>query len=186
MIDQLIEFFRDWGVWGLVVVSFTESSFFIVPPDALLIPMSIVNPSNALLYALYTTVASVLGGIFGYFLGQIIGRPLLQKFASPHIINKAEMMYEKYGAGAIIFAGFTPIPYKVFTVLSGAVKMNLPVFIIGSLIGRGARFFLVALVVMYFGDQAMSLITKYGAVTTLIVGVIFIFAFFIYRKRKVK
>lgn len=184
--EQLIDFFKDWGVWGLIVVSFTESSFFVIPPDALLIPMSIVNPSNALLYALYATIASVLGGILGYFLGQKIGRPLIEKFASPHIIHKAEMMYEKYGAGAIIFAGFTPIPYKVFTVLSGAVKMNVPSFIIGSLIGRGARFFLVALVVMYFGDEAMTLITKYGTVTTLVLGFIFIVVFLLYRKKKTK
>lgn len=184
MIHQLIEFLQEWGVLGLIIVAFTESSFFIVPPDALLIPMSVIEPQKALLFALYTTVASVLGGVLGYYLGKVIGRPLLTKFTSQEIINKAEQSYEKYGMGAIIIAGFTPIPYKVFTILSGAVRMNLAQFVIGSFVGRGARFFLVATIIMLFGEQAISLIQNYGSIFTLIVGTIFIIVFIIVKKRK--
>ncbi|WP_243385915.1 YqaA family protein [Bacillus kexueae] len=184
MIHDIIEFLHAWGVLGLIIVAFTESSFFIVPPDALLIPMSVLEPSKALLLAFYTTIASVLGGVLGYYLGRGIGRPLLNKFASQEIIEKAENLYTKYGMGAIIIAGFTPIPYKVFTVLSGVVKMNLVQFIIGSFIGRGARFFLVATVVMLFGDEAIDIIQQYGSIFTLIIGVVFVVIFVIIKKRK--
>lgn len=99
MIHDIIEFLHAWGVLGLIIVAFTESSFFIVPPDALLIPMSVLEPSKALLLAFYTTIASVLGGVLGYYLGRGIGRPLLNKFASQEIIEKAENLYTKYGMG---------------------------------------------------------------------------------------
>ncbi|WP_243291762.1 YqaA family protein [Bacillus sp. FJAT-47783] len=184
MIHNLIEFFQDWGVLGLIIVAFTESSFFIIPPDALLIPLSVINPSQAILYAVYTTAASVVGGIVGYYLGKGIGKPLLHKFASEEIIEKAERLYDKYGTGAIIIAGFTPIPYKVFTILSGAVEMNMTRFIIGSIIGRGSRFILVASFIMLFGEKAIALIQDYGSIFTLIVGVVFILIFVLIKRKK--
>ncbi|MRX72266.1 DedA family protein [Bacillus lacus] len=180
----MIEFFQEWGVWGLIVVAFTESSFFVIPPDALLIPMSLLQPQSALLFAGYATLFSVLGGIFGYYLGKGIGRPLLNKFASEKLILRAEQLYEKYGIGAIIIAGFTPIPYKVFTVLSGAVSMNLALFVVGSFIGRGLRFFTVALLIMLLGENATTLISEYGTIATLLAGLIFIIIFILLRKRK--
>lgn len=184
LIHDMIEILKDWGVLGLIIVAFTESSVFIVPPDTLLIPLSLIEPEKALLLAIYTTIASVLGGIAGYYLGKAIGRPLLHKFASPEIIHKAESLYDKYGMGAIIMAGFTPIPYKVFTILSGVVEMKMSSFVIGSLIGRGSRFILVAIVIMLFGEKAIDLIQEYGAITTIVIGLLFILIFMIIKRKK--
>jgi undecaprenyl-diphosphatase len=183
-IHYLIEFFQEWGVLGLLIVAFTESSVFIIPPDALLIPLSLIEPSKAILFAIYTTVASVLGGIVGYYLGKGIGKPLLHKITTENVISKAENLYHQYGMGAIIIAGFTPIPYKVFTILSGVVEMKMSSFVIGSLIGRGARFLLVAIVIMLFGENATTLIQEYGSIATLIIGLLFIIVFVIVKRKK--
>lgn len=183
-IHHMVEILQEWGILGLIIVAFTESSIFIIPPDTLLIPLSLIEPEKALLLAIYTTIASVLGGVVGYYLGKAIGKPLLHKFASPEIIQKAEDLYEKYGVGAIIIAGFTPIPYKVFTILSGVVEMKMSSFVIGSFIGRGARFFLVALVIMLFGEEAIDIIQEYGAITTIVIGLVFILIFIFVRRKK--
>jgi membrane protein YqaA with SNARE-associated domain len=146
---------RYAAVW-LAIVSFTESSFFIIPPDVMLAPMSLAKPQRAWVYAAVTTVASVLGGLLGYVIGlwafQAI-EPWLIEFGYIDKYELAVRWFGQYGGWAIFLAGFTPIPYKVFTIAAGAANMMLLPFVLGSLIGRGGRFFLVAALMRFGGPR---------------------------------
>lgn len=136
-----------FATYWLALVSFTESAFFLVPPDVMLAPMSLARPHKAWFYAFITTVASVLGGLLGYLIGVFALQavePWLVEFGYMHAYDTAVQWFEQWGFWAILLAGFTPIPYKIFTIAAGAVGMPLVPFIMGSLIGRGGRFFLVA------------------------------------------
>ncbi|MGQ0442986.1 MAG: YqaA family protein [Methylophilaceae bacterium] len=144
--------------WYLAVLSFTESSFFPIPPDVMLAPMSLANPSKAWQFALLTTVTSVLGGLFGYLIGATafeLIEPYLKASQYWASFQTAELWFEKWGFWAIFVAGFSPIPYKVFTIAAGTLSMALLPFTIASMIGRGARFFMVA-GFMKWGGQRME------------------------------
>jgi membrane protein YqaA with SNARE-associated domain len=136
-----------YAVWYLSGLSFAESSFFPVPPDVMLAPMSMAQPARAWRYAAITTLASVLGGLLGYFIGFFafdLIQPWLQE---SHYWDKylhARNWFETWGFWAILVAGFSPIPYKVVTIAAGTLAMTMPLFVIGSILGRGGRFFLVA------------------------------------------
>ncbi|WP_258000385.1 YqaA family protein [Bacillus sp. Marseille-P3661] len=186
MFESIVEILNEWGVWGLAITSFLESSFFPIPPDVLLIPMSIARPELALYYAFVTTVASVLGALLGYVIGVYIGKPILRKITKETTIMKAETMFRKYGGFSLAFAGFTPIPFKVFTILGGSLKMSLMPFIVGSIIGRGGRFFLEAFVIIYFGEKAAELIESYSVPFTLAIGLVAIIAVVLFYKFKNK
>lgn len=142
----------QWSVhpkatWYLGGVSFAESSFFPIPPDVMLAPMTLAAPNRWLRLVLITTLASVLGGLFGYFIG-FFGidaiTPYLQKWGYMEALETARGWFAQYGFWAIFIAGFSPIPFKVFTIAAGATGMLLPVFLGAAVIGRGARFLLVA------------------------------------------
>jgi len=134
----------NWA-W-LAGLSFAESSFFPIPPDVMLIPLVIFSGTwgAALLFAAICLAASVLGGLLGYAIGRFGGRPLLDRFFSKEKINAVERAYQKYDVWAVAAGGFTPLPYKLFTISAGAFRLNVPRFILASLLSRGARFFLVA------------------------------------------
>ncbi|MFD2679235.1 YqaA family protein [Bacillus seohaeanensis] len=191
--SELIHQFETWlleyGVWGLIVVAFTESSFFPIPPDVILLPLAIANPDNALYYALYTTIASVLGALLGWFIGKKLGRPILRFFISEEKLQKVEGYFNKYGPLAILVAGFTPIPYKVFTIFAGVSKIKIRVLLLWSLIGRGFRFFLEGAIILALGEQAKPFIEENFTLLTVAAGVIVIVLFLVYRviaKRKKK
>ncbi len=163
--QEIIGFFKDiatyfmsMGEIGLLILSFMESSFFPIPPDFILIPMCLAEPQNAILFAVITTIGSAIGGMFGYAIGKFGGRPALDFFFKKQQdkIAQVEKLYNKYGVWAVGAAAFTPIPYKVFTIASGVFKMNLLGFTIISIIGRGLRFFIVALLLMFFGEKIKS------------------------------
>ena len=147
----------------LGIISFAESSFFPIPPDVMLLPMCLANPLRAYWYAFITTLTSVLGGLFGYLIG---------KFAfdliEPHLINShyyesyshAVTWFNEWGFWAIFVAGFSPIPYKIFTIAAGSLNMLLIPFILGSIIGRGGRFFLEAALTKTFNKNIDLLIQK--------------------------
>lgn len=142
----------------LATLSFAESSFFPIPPDVMLAPMSMAQPKQAWRLALITTIASVLGGVFGYFIGAMFYHQLLPLFEQlgwmSHFATIQEW-FAKWGVMAVIVAGFTPIPYKIFTIASGLAGMAIIPFILASCVGRGARFFLVA-ALMAWGGEAME------------------------------
>lgn len=145
--------------WYLGILSFSESSFFPIPPDVMLAPMCLGTPSKAWYFALITTLTSVLGGLLGYFIGSTafdVIAPHLQ--ANEHYwaaFQKAEQWFKEWGVWAIFLAGFSPIPYKVFTIAAGALAMPLLPFTIASFFGRGVRFFMVA-GLMKWGGLAME------------------------------
>lgn len=150
--------------WYLGGLSFAESSFFPIPPDVMLAPMSLANPSRAWLFALITTVASVAGGVLGYFIGMFafeMIEPWLSttKYWDSYVL--AQTWFEQYGFWAVFIAGFSPIPYKVFTIAAGVASMALLPFIAASLIGRGARFFLVAGLMKLGGPRMEAVLQRY-------------------------
>jgi membrane protein YqaA with SNARE-associated domain len=139
-------------------LSFAESSFFPIPPDVMLAPMSLAQPGRALWFATIATVTSVLGGMFGYLIGMFAFEfvaPWLQggHYAAP--FERAQQWFEEWGFLAILAAGFSPIPYKVFTITAGVLGMVFLPFVLASFVGRGARFYLVALL-MAWGGEAME------------------------------
>ena len=158
MFADMLTLFQAYGVWGLLVLAFTESSFFPIPPDLMLIPLSLAKPDRALWYALLCTAASVSGGYLGYILGRVLGQPLLSRIASEQTIDRVGDLFTRYGVWAVFFAGLTPIPYKVFTISAGLFAMPVPAFILGSVLGRGLRFFLVAGLIMFTGEAAVTFI----------------------------
>ena len=149
---------------ALAGISFAESSFFPIPPDPLLIAMVTAKPKKWFRFATVTTASSVLGGVFGYLIGLVAiaaVMPIIINVGYEDAYNSAVEWFDKYGALAVIIAGFTPIPYKVFTIAGGAAGMFLPLFIIGSIIGRGGRFYLVAYLMHHFGKRYKDKIEKY-------------------------
>lgn len=183
-INNFVQFVQAYGIAGLIAVSFAESSFFPIPPDVLLIPMAFMNKNLALLYALLTTVSSVIGGIFGHFLGKKFGKPFLKKLFKEESINKVENYFDKYGGWSIAVAGFTPIPYKIFTISAGAFNVRISTLIAASIFGRGARFFLEGLIILFFGDTAKYLISNYFEVITVAITAVLILGYYIWKKLK--
>ena len=144
--------------WYLGALSFADSSFFPVPPDVMLAPMSLSRPGHAWRYAALTTLTSVLGGLLGYLIGLFLFdlvQPLLHRFGYWDAYLLARDWFDRWGFWAIFLAGFSPIPYKVFTISAGAVAMSIGPFVLASLIGRGARFFLVS-GLMKWGGETME------------------------------
>ena len=144
------------AAWYLSGLSFAESSFFPIPPDVMLAPMSMAKPGSAMRYALMTTLASVIGGLFGYLIGAFFFEWIQPWLQQSHYWDKylhVREWFEQWGFWAILIAGFSPIPYKVFTIAAGTLGMNLPLFVIGSALGRGGRFFLVAGLMAWGGER---------------------------------
>lgn len=144
--------------WYLGGLSFAESSFFPIPPDVMLAPMSLAQPKRAIHFATLTTLASVVGGIFGYLIGAMafdMVEPLLQDSGYHEKYMVARGWFEQWGFLAILIAGFSPIPYKVFTITAGVIGMAFLPFVLASFLGRGARFYLVA-ALMGWGGEAME------------------------------
>ena len=165
------------AVWALFFIALIESSFFLVPPDVLLIPIVLAARNRAWLVAGVCTAGSVVGGVLGYGIGMFafdaIGRHILDMY---HAVAKFEEMrglYNEYGALIVFSAGFSPIPYKVFTIASGVADMNIMTFTIASVFGRGARFFLVAALLWKFGEPIKSFIEGNLALLTFAFVILF-------------
>ena len=155
---------KPYAMWIMGAVSFAESSFFPVPPDVMLIPMSLARPQRAWLYASVCTATSVLGGILGYAIGALlydsIGHWLIQFYGYGDKVEAFRAGYAEYGAWIILLKGFTPIPYKFVTIASGFAGYNFGLFVVLSLLTRGARFFAEALLLKRYGPQARAMIEK--------------------------
>lgn len=143
----------DWAVLVLAIGSFLESTISPVPVDTLLIPMGVLQPNFAIFFAIVALIASVLGALAGYWIGKQFGSPVLRFFVSDSKIDKSESMFKKYGMWAILVAAVTPIPYKVFTILGGALNLPLKTFIWASIVGRGIRFLSLGIVIYLFGEE---------------------------------
>ena len=168
----------EWAVVVLAIATFLESIFSPIPPDPLLIPMSVLNPNMAIFYGLVATLSSVLGALVGHWLGSRFGRPVLSRFASNSKIDQAESLFDRYGGWAVLAAAVTPIPYKVFALLAGVLKYDRKKFFIVSLIGRGVRFIGLGVLLFLFGEQIQIFIednlqslSLYGLAVFMVLGV---------------
>lgn len=150
--------------WYLGGLSFAESSFFPVPPDVMLAPMCLANPRRAMAFALLTTLTSVAGGLLGYAIGLLAIDailPWLQQSRYWAAYQTAVAWFGEWGVWAVFIAGFSPIPYKVFTIAAGALSMAVLPFTVASIVGRGLRFFLVAGLMAWGGARMESLLNRY-------------------------
>jgi len=177
---------KPFAGWALFLIAFAESSFFPIPPDVLLIALAVVLPSKAFRYASICSIGSVLGGMLGYLLGvefyDLIGRPIIQFYGVEHQYNEVQGLYEKNAFLSIAIAGFTPIPYKVFTIAAGAFHIPFLTLVTASLISRSLRFFLVAALFFWFGPPIKSLIDKYFEWLTLAFIVLLVLGFVVIRE----
>ena len=176
-----------YGTWALFLLALSESSFFPIPPDVLLIALAVAIPEKSFKYALICSVGSVLGGCLGYLIGwqfmTSIGERIISFYGLNQKVAYIGELYSAYDAWAIGIAGFTPIPYKVFTISAGAFKINFWVFLLASIVSRSARFFLVGGLIYIFGSQIKSFIDRYFdllaiAFTVLLVAGFIIIKFF--------
>lgn len=172
-----------YGPTALFALTFAEASFFPIPPDVLLIALCLSVPAKSFRFALLCTVGSIMGGMFGYFLGmefyESIGTKIIDFY---HLTEKYELvsnLYNEYNALAVGIAGFTPIPYKLFTILAGVCEINFPVFVIASFVSRGLRFFLVAGLIWKFGAPIKAFIDKYFNLLTIAFTVLLIGGFLV-------
>lgn len=166
----------DWAVAALAVTAFTESIFFPIPPDALLIGMSFAHPKAALLFAAVCTIASVTGALAGHWIGKRFGRPILDRFVSTDKVDRVETLFNRYGVWAILIAAITPIPYKVFAITAGVLDMPRTPFVIASLIGRGARMFLIGGLIFLFGEAIRSFMEDRFELVMIASGVVLVAA----------
>ncbi|MFY9698929.1 MAG: YqaA family protein [Rhodoplanes sp.] len=155
---------KPHAAWILGAVSFTESSFFPVPPDTMLVPMALARPDRAYYYAAVCTIASVFGGILGYAIGAYlydsVGLWLISLYGYGDKVEAFREAYARWGSWIILIKGLTPIPYKIVTITSGFAGYNFFLFVLLSMITRGARFYLTAFLLSRYGPQAREAIEK--------------------------
>ncbi|ODS32162.1 MAG: hypothetical protein SCARUB_02723 [Candidatus Scalindua rubra] len=180
----------DWTVhwaetphstWALFILAFCESSFFPIPPDVLLIALAVALPSKSFKYALVCSAGSVLGGCFGYLIGyaffEYVGRPIISFYNITDVFNTVSTQYQSNAFMAIAVAGFTPIPYKVFTISAGVCKVNIFILILASALSRSARFFLIAGLFYVFGPKIKIFIEKFFNIFTIVFIILLISGF---------
>jgi membrane protein YqaA with SNARE-associated domain len=186
MLRRLYDWVLSWaetpyGTWALFLLAFCESSFFPIPPDILLIALAVAVPKKSLKYALICSAGSVLGGCFGYLIGwqfmASIGSPIVDFYGLGTKVEYIGSLYNKYDAWAVAIAGFTPIPYKVFTIAAGIFKINFSVFVLTSLVSRSARFFIVGGLIYIFGPKIQGFIDKYFNILAVAFTVLLVLGF---------
>ena len=172
-----------YGMPALMLLTFAESSFFPIPPDPLLIALCIAAPRRSLTFAAAATVASVIGGLAGYGIG-FAGWHIAQDFfftyvpgVTPEAFERVQVLYDRWDFGAIFLAGLTPIPYKVFTLSAGVFNTSLPVFVVASVLSRGLRFFVVALLIYRYGAPISDFIDRHFNRLTIAFGALIVVGF---------
>jgi len=185
LMDKVLEWSKHpKAPWFLGGLSFAESSFFPIPPDVMLAPMVLAKPDQAWRLATITTVASVLGGLAGFAIGWFALEsiePLLRDWGYWETYEKARAWFMKWGFWAVFAAGFSPIPYKIFTIAAGAMSMALLPFAIASSVGRGMRFFLVAGLVAWGGPKVEDQLRRYVDVIGWVCVVLIVVAYLLLR-----
>ncbi len=151
--------------WWLAAISFMESSFFPIPPDVLLLPLCLAQRHRAMILAFICTMASIAGGVLGYFIGAYffdsIGQAIIGFYGVQDKYETFQTWYANYGAAVVFIAGLTPIPYKVITISSGVFAFSMPQFLLLSLAARGLRFGVEAILIRYYGEPAMAFIDRH-------------------------
>ncbi len=173
-----------YGALALALNAFIEAIFFPIPPDILLITLSSINPQKALFYSFVATLFSTFGGVFGYYLGYLGGRPLAERFFGKEKVERVHRLYESYESLIILLAGFTPLPYKVFTITSGVLFASLWKLVVFSLLGRGLRFFTEGALFFFFGSRINSFVMENLDTIFIGVGTVLLVVFLAYRRLK--
>jgi membrane protein YqaA with SNARE-associated domain len=172
---------KPYALWVLGAVSFAESSFFPVPPDIMLLPMSLARPQRAWLFAALCTTASVAGGMLGYAIGAVlydsVGHWLISLYGLGDKVEAFRAGYAQWGAWIILLKGLTPIPYKLVTITSGFAGYNIWLFVLCSIIARGGRFFLVAVVLNRYGDPIRAEIEKRLGLWVAVLAIVLVLGF---------
>ncbi len=177
MIRRAYDYVLSWahspyGMLALFGLAFAESSFFPIPPDVLLIALALSIPSRAFLFAAVCSAGSVLGGMLGYGIGlyfmEFVGHNIIALYGLADKFEYIQELYRNYDAWAVGIAGFTPIPYKAFTITAGAFKINFLVFIGASLVSRSLRFFIIAFLIHRYGSPIKSFIDRYFNILTIV------------------
>ena len=173
------------GVWALLVLAFAESSVFPVPPDVLLLALAFGKPRRSFRFALVCTLGSVSGGMLGYVIGwgfwQVVGDFFLTYVISAGAFETVGNLYNKHTFLAVFTAGFTPIPYKVFTLAAGVFRIPFPGFLAASLLGRGGRFFLVGALIFFFGERVRAVVDRHFGLATILFTIALIGGFVLIR-----
>lgn len=172
--------------WALGVIAFAESSFFPLPPDLILVPMSLARPKRAWFYAGLCTIASVLGGMLGYLIGsalyESVGRPLIHLYGYDQKAQVLRSCYDSYGWLIILVKGLTPIPFKLVTIVSGFAGYNIVLFVALSLLTRGARFYILAGILHRFGDPIRAALDRHFATFMALILAMIVFGFWVVSK----
>jgi membrane protein YqaA with SNARE-associated domain len=172
---------KPYALWVLGAVSFAESSFFPVPPDIMLLPMSLARPQRAWLFAALCTVASVAGGMLGYAIGAVlydsVGHWLIGLYGLGDKVDAFRAGYAEWGAWIILLKGLTPIPYKLVTITSGFAGYNIWLFVLCSIIARGGRFFAVAILLNRYGDTIRAEIEKRLGLWVAVLAIVLVLGF---------
>jgi len=169
----------NYSIYILYFIAFIEAIFFPIPPDFLFIPLAIIHYRKVFFLAFLTTFFSVLGGIFGYFIGLMffeqIGLPILSFLDLKNHYSDFSVSYNENGILAVLLGGFSPIPYKLIAIISGTTSMPIFDFLWASTLSRGLRFFLLAFLIYFFKDSAINIIKSYFSSTVVIITIIFVF-----------
>ncbi len=188
MIRRLYDWVLHWaetpyGSWALFFLAFAESSFFPIPPDVLLIALALSIPARAFRYALICLAGSVAGGAAGYAIGyefmETVGIKIINFYGLGARYDQIADLYNRHNAWAVIVAGFTPIPYKVFTIAGGAFKIDFSIFMAASAVGRATRFFLVGALIYRYGTGIRMFIERYFNLMTILFTVLLIGGFLV-------
>lgn len=175
-----------YGIPALFLLAFAESSFFPLPPDILLLALCLSVPCRSYRFALMTTVGSVVGGMVGYFIGSTLWGATSDLFYqyvpgfTPTGFNHIQQLFSSYDFWVIFTAGFTPLPYKIFTIGAGVFEINFPLFVLTSVISRGLRFYLLAWLIYAFGDKVKTGIDKYFNLLTLLFMILLLGGFLLF------
>lgn len=170
-----------YGGLALLLLAFAESSVFPIPPDVLLMALALGKPDAAFRFALLCSVGSVAGGLAGYLIGWLLmdglGRPIIELYNAQAAYAEVEQRFVAHGGWAVAIAGFTPIPYKVFTIAAGATQLSLSSFVLASVVSRSARFFLISGLIYYYGPTIKVFIDKYFNILTIVFTVLVLLGF---------
>lgn len=184
MFEQLMQFFLQYGIWGLFGLSFLDSFILPVPPFFVQIAMSLLDPSSALKFATIAFTGSILGAPLGYVLGKTLGKPILKKLLPEKWTVLATEQFAKNGDAAVLIGSFTPIPFKVFTILSGVFNYSLTKLMLFAILGRGVKFYLIGVLFHFYGKHAKVLLDEYLELTILGIGIFVAVAWYVWNKRK--
>lgn len=186
LFEYIVDFVERFGSLGLFIHSFLDAIFFPVPAFFTQVSLSLANPSSALWLATLGYIACLIGTPIGYYLGKIVGDSILEKIMKKKWVDKARLLFHKNGEAAVLIGAFTPIPFKVFTVLSGCLKFPLWKLMIYAALGRAAKFYVVGILFYMYGNAAESMVTNVSLYIFIIALPIIITYLLIKRRLKIK